>query len=444
MRVAVIGYGVEGRAAVEYWRRSAEVTVCVPALDRALPDGVAAHVGVDYLTGLDEFNVLVRSPGVHPAKLSAALSSSASGPVHVTSVVNEFMTRCPAPVIGVTGTQGKGTTCTAIAAILRAAGRRVFLGGNIGIPPLQFLGELTADDLVVLELSNMQLIDLDRSPQVAVVLPVTPDHLNYHVDLDEYYASKTSITAHQGQDDVVVFAANNEVAAKIALASPGRHIPVGEPSGVQVSATGIVVEGIDAVSSADVRLRGKHNLENLAAAVGAAYDLVHGDLGVVRAGVRGLEPLPHRLSPVAEVDGVLYVNDSLSTTPQTACAAMAAFPEPKVLILGGSSKGVEFDVLARSVATTAIRALLLVGQDGPRIAAALDAAGSVGHEFVHGDTADVVRRAAGLARPGDVVLLSPACASFGQFRDYADRGDQFAAAVHDLSTAEKADRWPTH
>lgn len=440
MKVGVIGYGVEGRAAVEYWRRSAEVTVCAPALDRPLPNGVAAQVGEDYLTRLDRFNLLVRSPGVHPAKLAAALSGS----VQVTSVVDEFMARCPAPVIGVTGTQGKGTTCTAITAILRAAGRRVFLGGNIGIPPLRFLGQLTADDLVVLELSNMQLIDLARSPHVAVVLPVTPDHLNYHVDLDEYYASKASITAHQGQDDVVVFAANNEVAAKIALAGPGRHIPVGEPNGVQVSATGIVVEGIEVVPSADVRLRGQHNLENLAAAVGATYDLVGRDPEVVRAGVRGLEPLPHRLSPVAEVDGVLYVNDSLSTTPQTTCAAIAAFPEPKVLILGGSSKGVEFDVLAKSVATTAIRGLLIVGQDGPRIAAALDAVGSPGHEFVHGDTADIVRRAAGLARPGDVVLLSPACASFGQFRDYADRGDQFAAAVRDLSTVEKAVRWPAH
>jgi UDP-N-acetylmuramoylalanine--D-glutamate ligase len=422
--VAVVGYGVEGRAAVAYWSRlrlGHDVTVCAPTLSEQLPDGVASRVGPTYLDGIDAFDFIVRSPGVRPDLLPP------DG--NVTSVTREFLERCPGLVIGVTGTQGKGTTCTAIASILRAAGRTVFVGGNIGTPPLDYLEKAGADDIVVLELSNFQLVDAPVSPRVAVVLAVTPDHLNWHADLEEYYAAKTSIAAHQRPDDLVVYDAENPVAARIASASPARKVAFGVEDGFHVRDGRIRRGSTVLVDRADIPLRGEHNLRNLTAAVATVYDLVGGDTEALVSGIRSLRPLPHRLQPIAEIEGVLYVNDSLSTTPETTRAAIAAYPEPKVLILGGSSKGLSFEPLAEAIASADIRALLLTGDDAPRIASALDAVGVRDYEILDGSMSDIVKRAAEMARPGDVVLLSPACASFDRYRDYADRGEQFAAAV---------------
>jgi UDP-N-acetylmuramoylalanine--D-glutamate ligase len=430
LRIAVVGCGVEGRVAVEYWRERGEVVVHDSSAEVALPPGVATRTGPDYLRGLDEVDLIVRSPGVRPDVLPAG--------ARVTSVVAEFLSRCPAPVVGVTGTKGKGTTATAIASILRAAGRTVHLGGNIGRPPLAFLDEVRADDVVVLELSNMQLMDLRISPRVAVVLAVTPDHQNWHTDLAEYHEAKASIAAYQKPDDVVVYDAGDEVASAIAARSPGARVPFGVGSAAHARADGVYRGDTRLLDAAEVPLRGAHNLANVAAAITAAETLPRLDPGqddmthAIIEGVRTLRPLPHRLTLVAQVGGVSWVDDSLSTTPETSIAAMAAYQGPKVLILGGSSKGVPFDALARAIAGAEVRRCLLVGQEAVRIAAALDRVGVSAYEHVTGGMPAVVARAAELARPGDTVLLSPACASFGEFRDYADRGERFAAAVAEL------------
>jgi UDP-N-acetylmuramoylalanine--D-glutamate ligase len=425
MRVAVIGYGVEGRAAFDHWaRRGDTVVVHDRREDVDLPARAEARLGRDYLTGLDDVDLAVRTPSVRPDALPAGLP--------VTSVVGEFLAHCPAPVTGVTGTKGKGTTATAIASIARAAGRRVFLGGNIGTPPLAFLAELRPDDVVVLELSSFQLMDLTRSPQTAVVLSITPDHLDWHRDLDEYRGAKAAIAAHQTARDTVVYDAASRAAAAIAAASRGRRVPVGRPQGAHVAGGAIHLGDVRVVDVADVPLLGAHNLTNVAAAVAAAWDLAGGDVAAIARGVRALRPLRHRLEVVGTAAGVKYVDDSISTTPETAAAAMRSFDAPQVVILGGSTKGVPFAGLAAAVADAPVRAALLTGAEAPRIAAALDAAGVTAYEHVDGPMSAVVARAAALARPGDVVLLSPACASFDAYRDYADRGDQFAAAVRTL------------
>ncbi|MEU6033900.1 UDP-N-acetylmuramoyl-L-alanine--D-glutamate ligase [Actinomadura sp. NPDC047616] len=427
MRVAVIGFGVEGRAAVDYWAaRGNQVVVHERGGPVDVPDGVT--LADDYLAGLDTVDLIVRSPGVRPETLPAE--------VPTTSVIAEFMARCPAPVIGVTGTKGKGTTATAIAAILRAAGRRVFVGGNIGTTPLALLPRIDPDDLVVLELSSFQLMDLQRSPQIAVVLAVTPDHLNWHRDMDEYEQAKSSIARYQTPDDLVVYAADNPPAARIAATGPARRVPVGDPEGVHLHDDAIYLRDTRVIETGDVPLPGPHNLTNIAAAIAATHDLIGGDHQAIRSAVRGLQALPHRLQVVATRNGVTWVDDSLSTTPQTTIAAMNAFDGPKILVLGGSTKGVSFDDLAQAIAEAAaharIRAVLLTGAEAPRIAAALDAADVTGYEHVPGPMTDLVARAAHHARPGDVVLLSPACSSVGDYRNYADRGDQFATAVHAL------------
>jgi UDP-N-acetylmuramoylalanine--D-glutamate ligase len=423
MRVAVVGFGVEGKAAVDYWRACGDHVV---VHERSGPVDVPAGVALadDYLAGLDAVDLIVRSPGVRPETL----------PVNVptTSVVGEFMARCPAPIIGVTGTKGKGTTATAITSIVRAAGRQVFVGGNIGATPLTMLPRIQPDDLVVLELSSFQLMDLRVSPQVAVVLAVTPDHLNWHRDMAEYEQAKSSIARYQSPDDLVVYAADNPPAARIATASPARHLPVGDPDGVHLRDGAIYLRNTRVIEVGDVPLPGEHNRINIAAAIAATHDLAGGDHEVIRSGVRGIEALPHRLQVVAICNGVTWVDDSLSTTPQTTIAAMAAFDGPKVLILGGSTKGVSFDGLAQTITNASIRAILLTGAEAPRIATALDTAGVTGYEHIPGPMTDIVARAAHHAWPGDVVLLSPACSSVGDYRNYADRGDQFTAAIHAL------------
>lgn len=423
MRVAVVGYGVEGRAAVEHWRaRGADVVIHERAYAVAdVPEGV--RVANRYLDGLDTVDLIVRSPGVRPDTLPEG--------VPVTSVIGEFMARCPALVIGVTGTKGKGTTATAIGSLLRAAGRRVFVGGNIGATPLAMLPEVRAEDVVVLELSSFQLMDLRVSPKVAVVLSITPDHLNWHRDLQEYEQAKSSIARYQHPDDLMVYVADSPAAARVATGSPARHLPVGRLDGVHVRDGGIFMDSDWVADVGDVPLPGPHNVINVCAAIAAVYDLVDGDAAVLRAGLRAIVPLPHRLQVVAQRAGVTWVDDSLSTTPQTTIAAMRSFEGPKVLILGGSTKGVSFDALADALAEEPVRAVLLTGAEAPRIAASLDAAG-VGYEHVRGPMTDLVVRADGLSRPGDVVLLSPACSSVGDFRNYADRGDQFAAAIRAL------------
>jgi UDP-N-acetylmuramoylalanine--D-glutamate ligase len=426
MKIGVIGYGVEGRAAVEYWSPYGEVVVHARELKSEVPQGISVQTGAGYLDNLGDYDLLIRSPGVRPNLLPPD--------VETTTVIAEFFARCPATVVGVTGTQGKGTTCTVAEAILRAGGRTVFMGGNIGVVPLQFLTEMAADDVVVLELSNFQLIDLTRSPQVAVVLPITPDHLNWHADIAEYYQAKSAIAAWQRPEDLVVFDSANPVAANIGQASPARKLPLGSADGVEVRDGAIYVRGTAVLETSQIPLRGKHNVDNVAAAIAATFELIDGDVAAVGRAVAGLQALPYRLQPIGDVAGVTYVNDSLSTTPETTMAAMAAYPETKVLILGGSSKQVSYDALGVAVAAAAssIRTLLLIGQDGPNIAGALDAAGFSNYRFAPGSMADVVHAAAENAQSGDVVLLSPACASFGAFRDYADRGDQFVAAVRSL------------
>lgn len=425
MKVAVVGYGVEGRASVEYWQGLGhDVAVCAPKLDAQVPPGAAVEVGPDYLDGLRTYDLIVRSPGVRPELLPDE--------VPTTSVIREFLDRCPGLVIGVTGTQGKGTTCTAIAAILKAAGRTVYFGGNVGRPPLEFLDDMQPADVAVLELSNFQLLDLEASPQIAVVLSITPDHLNWHTDLEEYYSAKTPIASNQRPDDVVVFDATNPVAIRISQASPAHKIPLGTEAGFHCGASTIYYRDKPLVEAMDIKLRGEHNLRNLTAAVAAVFELIGGDVDAIRSGISAVEPLPHRLCPVAEVGGVLYVNDSLSTTPETSRAAVMAYPEPKIMLLGGSSKQVPFEPLAEALAATDIRGILLSGQDSERIASALNAAGLHGYEFIDGTMAEIVSRAAALARPGDVVLLSPACASFDRYESYADRGEQFIAAVNAL------------
>ncbi|MDP8932076.1 MAG: UDP-N-acetylmuramoyl-L-alanine--D-glutamate ligase [Actinomycetota bacterium] len=414
MHVAVVGFGVEGRSAVRYWETlGAQVTV---------RDG---KDGPGYLQGLDGFDLVVRSPGVHPRLLTAAPA--------VTTPTRQFFERCPARVVGVTGTKGKGTTAALVAAILQAAGQPVLLGGNIGVPALDLLGEVTAEHLVVLELSSFQLIDLDHSPDVAACLAVTSDHLNWHSDLDEYRRAKGSIFRHQTPWDRAAFHAADPWASRLADASPARRVPFCHRQGPHVDDHGWIRTGAGRLMPADsLGLIGGHNLTNACAAVAATFELVGRDHELIREVLHDFTGLPHRLQPVCEVAGVLYVDDSCATNPEATVAALRAFTQPKVVILGGVNKDADYDDLAMEVTRAGVRRTILVGEEARRLQAALERVGFQAYEPGASTMFEAVRQAARASLPGDVVLLSPGCASYDMFTSYHERGAQFQAAVTNL------------
>lgn len=424
MKVAIAGYGLEGRAAAGYYRKLGnDVTILDAQEDILLPPGVEGRLGAKYLDHLDDFDLIVRTAGLKPKLLKTSKPISSS--------TREFFARCPAPIIGITGTKGKGTTSTLIARMLEAAGKKVFLGGNIGVPALSFLSEITAGDIVVLELSSFQLMDIEQSPATAVVLMISPDHQDWHDDMAEYVAAKARLVRYQQPGDRCIFNARNALSSKIAQTSPGQRVPYMDPAGCDVTDGQITMAGIVVCSVAEVGLIGPHNLENICAAVAAIWPLID-DKKVISKVIKSFKGLPHRLELVGEAEGVRYFDDSFSTNPETTMAAIQSFADPKVLILGGSDKGADFSQLAEAVKSGNVRQVIAIGATAPAIASSLRLSGFNAITEGPADMPAILKAAQNAALPGDIVLLSPGCASFGLFQDYKDRGNQFKAAVSAL------------
>jgi len=439
MKVAIVGFGVEGQSSYRYWsKQHADITICDQNESVEVPADAAAQLGSGYLDNLKRFDVVMRTAGMHPKFI---LEKNPGIEDTITTAVDEFLRVCPAPVIGVTGTKGKGTTSTLIHKILQAAGKTSHLGGNIGNSPLDFLSEVRKDDYVVLELSSFQLQDVRHSPHVAVCLMLVPEHLNWHADFDDYKAAKANIFRYQDIDDIAVYNALNRSSRDVAAVSPASTvITYGVPgAGKQlvrkdvsayVRRGTVFFEDTEICKVGEVGLIGRHNLENVCAAIAATWGLIGGNAAAIKRVVTGFSGLEHRLEFVRYLDAVRYFNDSFSTTPETAVAAINAFEEPKILIVGGSDKGITFDTLAETIASHNIRHVLAIGLMGKTIAGLLRHQGFEAVTTSGLDTMnDIVKTAHRLAKPGDVVLLSPACASFDMFKDYKDRGDQFKAAV---------------
>jgi UDP-N-acetylmuramoylalanine--D-glutamate ligase len=430
MKVAIIGYGIEGRSALHYWQdKGADVTVCDQNARADVPKDVTRRLGPNYLDRLQKFDVIMRTASVKPADI---LAQNPGVEHKITTVIEEFMRVSPTKnIIGVTGTKGKGTTSTLIAKMLEAAGKQAFLGGNIGNSPLDFLPQLTPDSWVVLELSSFQLFDLKHSPHIAVCLMVAPEHLDWHVDELDYVRAKSQLFAHQTKDDIAIYYADGITSHKIASQSPGHKIAYYDEPGAYVQNGHIRIDEYDICKTSELKLLGKHNWQNVCAAATAVWQVAQAPYAI-RNVLTTFAGLPHRLEFVREVDGVEYYDDSFGTAPETAIVAIKAFSEPKVVILGGSDKGAQFDELARTVRDNGVRHAVLIGTMAPKIRAALQKAGFT--NFSPGGTkmSDIVATARKVAQPGDVVLLSTACASFGLFKDYKDRGNQFKAAVQAL------------
>ncbi len=429
--VAILGYTDQGKSAVDYWRALGDtVTVCDSRTDIDIPSDFQMKLGEQYLEKLDAFDVIVRgAPTIHPREIVAANDESILA--KVTSNTNEFLRVCLTKnVIGVTGTKGKGTTSTLIARMLEAAGQRVHLGGNIGIPPLELLkNDIQPDDWVVLELANFQLIDLAYSPHIGVCLMIAPEHLNWHKDMQEYLTAKSQLFAHQTSEDIAVYLANDENSKEIAETGAGRKIPYFASPGAWVNGNMVTIDGQEICTTDEISLLGEHNWQNICAAITAVWHAGVQNGAAIRSIVTSFSGLEHRLEFVRELDGARYYDDSFGTTPETAIVALQAFDEPKVIILGGSDKGADYNELAKTIATQNVRKVILIGDQAEKIGEALEAADYSETTANLNNMIEMVDAARAAAEPGDIVLLSTACASFDMFKDYKDRGDQFKTAV---------------
>lgn len=360
---------------------------------------------------LSTYDVIVRSPGVY--RYRSEIEEAEKNGVIVTSKIKLFFDLCPAKIIGVTGTKGKGTTATLIYEILKKAGKKVYLGGNIGTGIFHLLPDLDKTSWVVLELSSFQLIDLEKSPHIGVVLMVTLDHQNWHISEEEYVTAKKNIVVYQKATNFAVVNKDYPNSVAIGKAAKGKVF---------------WISGTDVTFSS--RLRGEHNKENISAAIAVAK-IIGVPFEETVANFKGLE---HRLEEVRTVNGVTFYNDSFSTVPETAIAAIKAFHEPEIIILGGSEKGSDFTKLGKTIAQASnIKAVILIGLMTERIEKAIKNADPENKvKIIKGskNMDEIVKTAYNNAISGNVVLLSPACASFDMFQSYKDRGQQFKDAVN--------------
>src|SRR5690242_5369526 len=454
-RVTIIGLG-KGRATAGIARfavaNGARVTIADPKPAAELGEGIArlGDTPAELVLGPSSDDAALADPdfvfinqGVRPR--SATVQRALQRKIPVLTEMGLFFRLCPAPVVGVTGTKGKSTTYTLITRILERGTRRVIAGGNIGTSIIDLVPTIAADDIVVLELSSLQLDTLGRSPHVAVITNVLEDHLDWHGTRDAYVAAKRNIIAWQGPRDIAVLNLDDptSVALQTGAASEvrGYSQTLRPKRGAYRDSDGTLalVDGrltTPLLNERELRIPGRHNVSNALAAaiVGGIHDLPPSEIAEA---LRSFAGLPHRLEVVLESDGVLYVNDSQGTTPYATIPALAAYGRPSVVILGGVSKSADYAELARAVVRDA-RGAVLIGQAADEIDAALGRAGAARRRLPVERAAtlpDAVRKARALAQPGDVVLLSPAAASFDMFSSYEERGEIFRAAAREQAGA---------
>ena len=428
MRIAIAGYGIEGQENYRYWAASPDNEVTIVdenGSGAAIPEGAKSIVGDGAFAQLNGFDLVIRTAGLAPRKITT------DGKIW--SATNEFFEKCPAAIIGVTGSKGKGTTASLIASILKQAGRKVWLVGNIGISALSVLDEIQPDDIVVYELSSFQLWDIQKSPHTAVVLFIEQEHLDVHANMEEYVEAKARIAQFQNASDKVVFNGSNEYATGIAADSLAQKVAYPSSEAAHIVDDWFYYGQQKIAPVRALAIAGVHNIDNALAAIDAVWEYTQ-DATVIEAGLVAFKGLPHRLAYVATVNGVEYYDDSIATTPGSAIAALRAFADkPKVLILGGSSKGSDFNELALEMTKHTVYALL-IGDEADAISAAFSAVHFEHYEIIENATAEkFTQKAAEYAQPGSVILLSPAAASFGLFKNYVDRGEQFIAAVQALA-----------
>ena len=443
--VAVLGVGVSNTPLVRLLLQNGiSVAVCDKRTRQqmgALADelergGCTLRLGPDYLEGLHE-DVIFRTPGLRPDM--PQIAAAVSGGSVLTSEMEAFFQVCPCPIIAVTGSDGKTTTTTIIAELLKAAGKTVWLGGNIGHPLLCDADRMHLEDYAVLELSSFQLMTMERSPHIAVVTNLAPNHLDVHKDMAEYVAAKENIFRHQRAGDKAIFNFDNDITRRQGESVPDRAVYFsrqGEPErGVFLRGEDIVCRTDDlgrvVMTTKDIKLPGVHNVENYMAAIAAVDGLVSDE--IIRDFAREFGGVEHRIELVRTYRGVRYYNDSIASSPSRTTAGLRSFKEKVILIAGGYDKHIPFDALGEEIVEH-VKLLVLCGATAGKIRAAVENAADyrTGHPEILEITPfqKAVEAARDRAERGDVVTLSPACAAFDQFKNFAERGKTFKAIVN--------------
>lgn len=450
-KVAFIGAGVSHKRCIEQFvELGAQVTLCDQK--KSLEDfgayadtlrrlHVRLSLGEHYTDGFAGQDIIMRTPGYeyYKPELQAALQAGTK----VTSEVELFFELCPCEIVAVTGSDGKTTTTTLISKMFEAAGRKVFLGGNIGAALLPQLADVTPEAVAVVELSSFQLISMRVSPKVAVVTNVTPNHLDHHKDMQEYIDAKRNILLWQVPPCRAVLGFENEISRGMQKDCKGEQVWftrlhdtdkgafLRESDDNLCYAENGVVTPI--LPRAEVKLRGLHNVENLLAAIAAVWGRVPVEaMRQVGSTFTGVE---HRIEPVRTLDGVTYYNDSIASSPTRTIAGLRSFNQKIILIAGGYDKKIPYEPLAPEILAH-VKTLVLMGATGPRIEAAVR--GCAGFDesaltILHADSMQhAVELARGAAQPGDVVSLSPASASFDLYPNFEVRGRDYKNIVNNL------------
>ena len=446
-QVAIIGMGVSNIPLLDYfYDKNAKVTVFST---NALSDEIMAKInkyryevelGEDNLSRLKGFDIIFRSPSALPTKHE--FQSAVKKGAILTSEIEMVLKLAPCKIIGVTGTEGKTTTTSLIYEICKKAGYNCFLGGNIGKPIFTKINQMKPEDIVILELSSFQLMGMTVSPNIAVVTNIFPDHLNVHKSYEEYQDAKKSIFRNQTEEGIVILNKDNEITEKFADEVKGKTIFF---SSTKKLKNGYVYDREDGfikkctdgkcekiLNKNDIKLRGIHNYENICSAL-AATETVASKEAQIEA-VKNFKGVEHRLEFVREIDGVKYYNDSIGTSPASTIAGLNAFDENIILLAGGSDKGLDYkeigEVIAKKVGT-----LILTGPTAQKIEEATKQALSEEKsiEIIHtNNLEESVKVAKEKAKEGDIVLLSPASASFDAFKNFEERGNYYKTLVNNL------------
>lgn len=419
-QVLILGLGREGLSTYKFFQKNyPQVKLTLADQDKSkkfkAPAGVSFQLGENYLQNLGQYDLIIRTPGIpilpELVKIKNKLSSQ----------TKLFFDLCPALIIGVTGTKGKGTTASLTYHIFKLAGLPVYLAGNIGTPMLPLLEKVTPKDIVILELSSHQLQDLDRSPQYAVLLNIFPEHLDHFKNFQEYQDAKAKITKFQNPKNWFIYNADDPKVRKIALKSKAQKIKISLTHTPHFSHNPLI---------------GRHNLYNLMAAIEVAKLFKIADRNINKA-LKSFKTLPHRLELVGTFAGITFYNDSQGTNPQAAIAALNSFNNVGTLICGGYNRGgVSYEELGKKIADYGLKTLILFPTTGQIILAAVKnySKKKLNYFFVT-SMEEAVKLGYRHTPKNTICLLSPSSASFGIFKDYADRGNQFKKFVRNLKSA---------
>ncbi len=425
MNIGIIGFGREGKIAYEYWKEKADKFFIYDQNEKlVLPEICEGRLGKDYKNFLLEdqgkLDLIVKSPGVPILDIESKIS------VPVTTITKEFFAKCPCKIIGVTGTKGKGTTASLIYDILKDAAKDVYLVGNIGVPALTVLERLNKDSIVVYELSSFQLYDLNKSPQIAICLLVTEDHLDWHETVSHYQNSKENIFKYQKEEDTAIWYKDNEVTNRLAKISSAKNkISFGANGDVRVENGQYYFKDEHICSLGDVVLVGAHNQQNICAAIAATFNLVSKE-SIVNV-LKSFSGLPYHIEDKGLKGGIRFINDSFSVNPTSTIVAIESFVKSIILMLGGVDRGLHLESLVEKILNSKnLKQVILYGKFGERLSKEFEKNNFTNFVFIESQNfQEIFEKSVSFAIPGDIILFSPAAPSFDMFENYIKRGEKF-------------------